>query len=136
MVARAHPAGFPLRERGFHVVVGAATRRRRTGRLATLAVMVFALFLMLILSRIALDQSAFVVEDLHRQIAAEEARYWELRLQVSELRDPARIAALAAEMGMVYPDEVRPVAVPGLGEPGPRIEERWASLKILLSAQP
>jgi cell division protein FtsL len=137
MVARAHPAPrpVPLGPR-FHVVVDRRARRRRVGHLAFLAVAVFALFLLLIMSRIALDRSAFVIQDLDRQIAAEESRYWELRLQVSELRDPARIALIAAEMGMVYPVEVRSVEVPGLGSPGPGVEERWVSLKTLLSAQP
>jgi cell division protein FtsL len=137
MVAQAHPlVGVPSGRRDFHVVIGARTRRRRVGHLALLAVSVFALFLLLVLSRIALDRSAFVIQDLDRQIAAEERRYWELRLQVSELRDPARIAQLAAEMGMVYPSEVRSVEVPGLGGPRPGVEERWVTLKTLLSAQP
>lgn len=137
MVARAYPAAPGVTgRRDFHVVIGPRARRRRIGRLALGAVSVFALFLLLILSRTALDRSAFVIQDLERQIAAEEVRYWELRLQVSELRDPARIDEMARGMGMVYPTEVRSVGVPGLGGPGPGVEERWISLKTLLSAHP
>ena len=66
----------------------------------------------------------------------EEARYWELRLQVTDLQSPARIADLADEMGMVYPAELHTIEVPGLGDPGPGSEERWADLKALLGAQP
>jgi hypothetical protein len=66
----------------------------------------------------------------------EEARYWDLRLQVTELRAPERISSLAAEMGMVYPETVRTIEVPGLGESGTGVEERWIDLKALLGAQP
>lgn len=137
MVARAHPVpGGLAPRRDFHVVIGPRAPRLRIGQLVLLAIAVFALFLLLILSRIALDRGAFVIQDLERQIATEEARYWELRLQVSELRDPGRIARMAEEMGMVYPTEVFSIEVPGLGAPGPGIEERWVSLKAVLSAQP
>jgi hypothetical protein len=57
-------------------------------------------------------------------------------MEVAELRDPARIARMARSLGMVYPDDVRVVSVPGLGSSGFGIEERWADLKLLLSAQP
>ena len=83
-----------------------------------------------------LDRSAFVVTDIERQIAVEEARYWDLRLQVTELQAPERISALAVEMGMVYPETVRTIEVPGLGESASGVEERWIDLKALLGAQP
>jgi hypothetical protein len=136
MVARSHPAVVPPVRRPFHVVVGPASRRRRVGQWVAFALITFALFFLLVVSRIALDQSAFVSQDLEHRISAEEARYWELRLRVAELQAPERISALATEMGMVYPTELRPVEVPGLGTPGPGVEERWVSLKTLLSAQP
>jgi hypothetical protein len=92
------------------------------------------MFLLLVSSRIALDRAAFVLEDYEVRIAAEEARYWELRLQVTELQSAERIATIAAEMGMVYPDRIFTIEVPGLGGPGPGIEDRWIDLKALLSA--
>ena len=93
-------------------------------------------FLLLVYSRIALDRSAFVLESVERQIAVEEERYRELRLQVTELQSPERVLHLADEMGMVYPDTVVTVEVPGLGSPGPDVDERWIDLKALLGAQP
>jgi hypothetical protein len=135
MVSRSAPTGFPLpRTRGFHVVIGPTTRRRRIGGWIGLAIALSAMFLLLVSSRIALDRAAFVLEDYEVRIAAEEARYWELRLQVTELQSAERIATMAAEMGMVYPDRIFTIEVPGLGGPGPGIEDRWIDLKALLSA--
>lgn len=136
--ARVAPARIPVRRRPeFHVVFGPGTRRR--GRIrywVLLAVALAAAFLLLVYSRIALDHSAFVLEDVERQIAVQEARYWELRLQVTELQAPERVASIATELGMVYPDEVITIDVPGLGSPGPGVEDRWVELKALLGAQP
>lgn len=123
--------------RGFHVVIAPHTRRRPRLRLwLSVAAVAAAAFFLLIASRTALDRSAFVLEDFERRIEAEESRYWELRLQVTQLQSPERITGLAEQMGLVYPEEVRTVAVPGLGDPGPGVEERWADLKVLLSASP
>jgi hypothetical protein len=135
MVSRSVPAGFPLpRARGFHVVIGPATRRRRIGGWIGLAIALSAVFLLLVSSRIALDRAAFVLEDYEVLIAIEEARYWDLRLQVTELQSADRIASLADQMGMVYPERIFTIEVPGLGGPGPGIEDRWIDLKALLSA--
>lgn len=110
-----------------------STRRRR--RWVLVALSLIAAFFAVIYSRIALDRSAFVQNEIERSISIEEARYWELRLEVTELQAPDRIAGVAEEMGLVFPDQVLTVSVPGLGDPGPGIEERWVDLKALLSAQ-
>lgn len=137
MATRAEPVTSLRPVRGdFHVVIDPRERRRRAVPWALITVAGCCLFVLLVLSRIALDRHAFVLQDLDRQVAAQEARYWDLRMEVSELRDPRRVSDLAARMGMVYPDEVRTVEVPGLGTPTQAIEERWVSLKLLLSAQP
>ena len=136
MVARALPLGVPLpRRRDFHVVIGPRVRRR-VGGWMLLALTVAGIFFLMISSRVALDRSAFVLQDVQRQVAAEEARYWSLRLRVAELQAPERIATLASDMGMVYPVTFATIDVPGLGEPGPGIEDRWIDLKALLSALP
>lgn len=136
MVSRTASPGFPLpRPREFHVVIGPAARRRRVGGWVGLAIVMSAAFLLLVSSRIALDRTAFVIEDLQTRITAEEARYWELRMELTDLQAPERIARLAEEMGMVYPDEIFTVEVPGLGGPGPGVEDRWIDLKALLSAR-
>ena len=128
MVARTPQVALPVpRRRAFHVVIDPGARRPRVGNWIALAMTVAMAFFLLISSRVALDRSAFVLEDIEGDIAAQEARYWGLRLQVAEL---------AAQMGMVYPAELHVLEVPGLGEPGPGVEERWADLKALLGAQP
>ena len=136
--ARVAPARIPVRRRPeFHVVLGPGTRRRgRVRYWVLLTVALTAAFLLLVYSRIALDRSAFVLEEVERQIAMEEARYWELRLQVTELQSPDRVADAATGLGMVYPETVVTVEVPGLGSPGPGVEDRWIELKALLGAQP
>jgi cell division protein FtsB len=135
--ARLAPTRIPVRRRPeFHVVLGPGTRRR--GRIrywVLLGIALAAAFLLLVYSRIALDHSAFVLEEVERQIAVEEARYWELRLQATELQSPGRVAEAAARLGMVYPETVVMVEVPGLGSPGPGVEDRWVELKALLGAQ-
>jgi len=138
MTTQAAPLRSPLprRRREFHVVIGPDSRRGRTTYWVLLAIVVAVAFLMSVYARIALDRAAFDLTDLQAQIATEEARYWDLRLQLSELQSPDRIAERAAELGMVYPESVQTVVVPGLGGPGPDIEERWVQLKGLLSAQP
>ncbi|OFW53166.1 MAG: hypothetical protein A2V75_07375 [Actinobacteria bacterium RBG_16_70_17] len=119
------------------VLVGTPVRPgARVGPWLLLTVVVLAAFFLLIYSRIALDRSAFVIEEISRQTAVEETRYWELRLESARLQSPERIVAAAAELGMVYPDRVETLEVAGIGTSGTGAEERWADLKALLGAQP
>jgi hypothetical protein len=97
---------------------------------------VLVAFFLLIYSRIALDDSAFLLEDIAGRIDVEETRYWELRLEVAHLQDPNRITGLAEDMGMVYPTTIRPIEVAGLGTSGGDADDRWVELKGLLSGQP
>ncbi len=98
---------------------------------------VFAVaFLVSVYARIALDRSAFVVTDIESEISTAEARYWDLRLQVTELQSPDRISTLAAEMGMVYPETIWTIDVPELRGAGGGVEDHWIDLKALLGAQP
>ncbi len=101
-----------------------------------LAVVVVGAFFVLIWSRTALDRSAFVLDELDARVEMEEDRYWNLRLQVTELQAPDRILSLAEDMGMVYPARVETIDVPALGTPVRDVEDRWAELKALLGAQP
>jgi cell division protein FtsL len=93
-------------------------------------------FFGMIYSRISLDRSAFVLDELENQIAEEEARHWDLRLEVARLQAPDRITGLAADMGLVYPAERFDLEVPGVDVEGLDPEYRWAQLRSVLSAQP
>ena len=136
MTAPARPLAIPVRP-PLRVVIGPQTRRtpRLRGWLL-LAVTVMIAFFLLIYSRIALDRSAFVLDEIEQQTELQEARYWQLRLEAANLQAPDRITRLAHEMGMVYPDEVRTLEVGGMGLGPAGAEERWVDLKALLSAQP
>lgn len=136
MTAPAQPLPLPGGP-SLRVLVGAQARRRpRVGAWLLLTLLLTAAFLLLIYSRIALDHSAFVLQEVHRQMEVEEARYWQLRLEAAELQAPERIVARAQEMGMVYPVSVQTIEVPGMGSSGSGAEDRWADLKALLGAQP
>ena len=123
----ARPALRDQRRDTLRVIAGAGQAERP--RLRPWLVFVFVVtlaFFGLIISRISLDQSAFVLDELEERIAVAEADYWDLRLEVARLQDPERIAA-AARHALDVPRT-------GGGELEP--EERWAQLKALLSAQP
>ena len=135
MVARTHTGSIPAGRR-FHVVIDPKARRRRVGSWIALGFTLAALFFVMISTRVALDRNAFILDDIRRQISVEETHYWDLRLRLAELQAPERIANAAEEMGMVYPGEMVTIEVPGLGSPASGAEERWADLKMLLSAQP
>lgn len=89
-------------------------RNPRVLPLAFFVVVVVAVFFVMIFLRIALDKTAFELETVQRQIATEESRQLDLRLQLAELQDPLRIANEATRMGLTYPDQRVAVVVDGL----------------------
>ncbi len=117
------------------VVIG-PQRHRRRGVWVMIGAAVTAAFLLVTYARIALDRSAFVLDDLDRKTEVEETRYWQLRVEVARLQAPERITEAAAELGLTYPAEVVTIEVPGLEALESATEERWADLKARLSARP
>lgn len=91
--------------------------------------LVVALFFAMIYLRIALDRTAFELDELERSIELEESRTLDLRLQLAQLQDPIRIANEAQRIGMTHPDERRTLV---LGErpigPAPTTEEPVSAL--------
>jgi cell division protein FtsL len=94
-------------------VVPSETRRRlglprlslRTG--VVLTVLLFAALFAVAVSHALLIESQVRLDSLGEQVAAEQARYEELRREVAELESPERIVAEAQErLGMVEPNEV------------------------------
>ncbi|MBS1195549.1 MAG: hypothetical protein H6R33_269 [Actinobacteria bacterium] len=136
MTAPAQPLAFPGAPDLRLVAVARSRRAPRVGTWLLLTVVLAAAFFLFIYSRIALDHSAFVLQEVTRQMEVEEARYWQLRLEAAELQAPERIVARAQEMGLTYPESVQTITVPGMGAPGIGADERWADLKALLGAQP
>jgi len=131
--AAARPRGVSPRPQA---TSDAAARRRWFNPWIVLAVGVVAAFFVLIQGRLALDRSAFAIQDYDARIAAAEKEYWDLRLDVAQLQDPARIESLARDFGMVYPQERSAISVEGPQPGHAGIEDRWAELKVLLSLQP
>jgi cell division protein FtsL len=75
-----------------------------------------AVFFSMIFLRIALDRSAFELESFERQIATQESRQLDLRLELAQLQDPLRIATEATRMGLTYPEDRVAIIVEGLGQ--------------------
>ena len=70
----------------------------------------------MIFLRIALDRSAFELESFERQIASEQSRQLDLRLELAQLQDPLRIATEATRMGLTYPEDRVAIVVDGLDQ--------------------
>ena len=100
------------------------------------ALAVIVAFFGLIFSRISVDRSAFVLEDLEVQIATEEARLGDLRVEVARLKAPERISLLAAEMGLVYPAERISLRLSPTESDGQTPETQWAQVRSSPAAQP
>lgn len=122
---------------GFELVLGGKTAHGpRLRPWLVFILFVVVAFFGLIVSRISLDQSAFVLDELEDRIAEAEALHWDLRLEVARLQDPERISTAARNMGLVFPQERHALDAPAVEEDGLEPEQRWAQLKALLSAHP
>jgi cell division protein FtsL len=100
-------------------------RRLRKPSLAPWMIMVLiavVAFLGLGFARTSLDGSAFDLAKLNRSIDEQSALNEQLRLQVAQLENPARIAPLADEMGLVIPSDTNQLLV-DLDVPGPVVAE-------------
>jgi len=76
-------------------------------------VLVVAIFFAMIYLRIAMDRSAFELDAVNEQIALEQSRTLDLRLELAQLQNPQRIATQAAQIGLVYPEEQITIVVTG-----------------------
>jgi cell division protein FtsL len=68
-------------------------------------------FLGLGFARTSLDKSAFELTELDKEIAEQIALNQQLSLDIARLENPARIAPLAEEMGLVIPENTRQLLV-------------------------
>jgi cell division protein FtsL len=79
-------------------------------------------FLGLGFARTSLDRSAFDLAELDKAIDTQLALNEQLRLEVARLENPARIAPLADELGLVIPSETNQLLV-NLDAPSPVVAE-------------
>lgn len=127
MTARAH--GLPSR-RGVGLRVVQGRRHRRpvvTPFLAFVLILLVALF-GIVFARTALDQGAFDLSELNREVVAARSQNTQLRLEVARLESPTRVAPLAEQMGMVFPTERDTVVVERATDPAEPEDPRWASI--------
>ena len=119
-------------------VIPGASRPRRTkiSHWVIFALAVTVAFFGLIYSRISLDNSAFVIQELEEQIVLQEELHWQLRMELAEIQDPALLDEQISQLGMVYPEERLALSVPVISVDELDPDYRWAQLKAILSAQP
>ncbi|NOY55026.1 MAG: hypothetical protein GXP34_03475 [Actinobacteria bacterium] len=132
----ARPESVPQAGGRLKVIVGRRSVRPRVGTWVLFTVLAIGLFFALILSRVALDKPALELNDLSKQIEAEQVQYQQLRLEVARLQAPERIVPLAEELGLTYPEQVRVVIADGVGDRRPPTEDRFADVKSILTASP
>lgn len=111
----ARPLRSPTRDLGFRVIPGRRAQRPAMAPWVVISVVTIATFLALIGARTALDRSAFELAELHAAMAEEESLNQRLRIEIAELENPARIAPLAEELGLVIPSNRRQLLVRGVG---------------------
>ena len=125
-----------VQRRSFGMIDGQDRHRPRIRPWIVFILAVVVAFFAMIYSRTSLDRSAFDLTEIEAQIAEEEARHWDLRVEAARLQNPERIAEKAESMGMVFPAQRVALEVPGVDDEGLDPEYRWAQLKALLSATP
>lgn len=101
------------------------------------AIVAVGLFFGLITANTAMDRAAFELQEIRAEIAAEQARFDQLRLEVARLSSPERIQPMAEELGLVYPDpsDIRTVTAAGVVVVR-QDADRWTDIKSLVSASP
>ena len=131
------PAAARVAVARLRVIQGKRFARPKAWGWMIVAICAVALFFGLIVANTALDSSAFELEEIRTEIAAEQMRFDQLRLEVARLRSPERIQPLAEELGMVYPDPAFTREVTARGVVVVESDHnRWADIKSILSASP
>ena len=85
--------------------------------------------------RIALDRTAFELDSLEDQIAIEESRQLDLRLEIAGLQDPLRITTEARRIGLTHPDERLSIEVTGVRDRAAPVEDE-SPVRALTENQP
>jgi cell division protein FtsL len=149
-VTRPVVAPQPRREPGTHLRLVPEARRRLAVRLSPRTGVVLTLLLFAALFGVAVSHALLIegqasLDSLDKQVAQEQERYEELRVQRAALESPDRIVAEAGKMGMVpaqevtwlTPEEAPPgVTPPPTTAPGDTSDTSWADVKPYLEPTP
>lgn len=103
-MSAARPLRDVGRQEGLRVLKGRRLRRPTVAPWMIMALIGVVAFLGLGFARTSLDRSAFELDELNQSIDEQQALNRSLELQLAELENPARVAPLAEELGMVQPD--------------------------------
>ncbi|GMQ84480.1 MAG: hypothetical protein BMS9Abin07_0044 [Acidimicrobiia bacterium] len=127
------------------MTAGALTARRSARRardrtrirpLVVFTLVVVLAFFALIYSRISLDRTAFDLQQIGQELAAEERIHWDLRLELARMNSPQRITEAAAGLGLVYPEQRITIEAPGVPSDATYAAKRWTASRSLLSELP
>lgn len=125
-------AAYPVRRGRLRLVGGRAVSKTRTRPVpgvpfaATAFLLVAALVFALVLLNIVVAQGSFRLGDLEARVAAEQAKYLDLRYEVARGEAPVAVAEAARRLGLVPPGEQRYV----LGSPAVLEIEREQDRKL------
>lgn len=116
----------PLRkvgsDQGLRVLKGRRVRKPSIAPWMIMVLIAVVAFLGLGFARTSLDRSAFELAELNKAIDEQDALNEQLRLEVARLENPARIAPLADELGLVIPGDTNQLLV-DLDVPSPVVAE-------------
>ena len=118
---------------------GARSRARRRPVVRPLLIFTIAVtlaFFAVIYARISLDRTAFDLQRIEREVAAEQERHWDLRVDYARLQAPDLITQRAAALGLVYPEDRLTIEVSGVTGAVGGPEDRWMDLRALFVEQP
>lgn len=118
----ARPLRENRREESLRVLKGRKLRKPTVAPWMIMALIGVVAFLGLGFARTSLDRSAFELAELNKTIDEQEALNRALELEIARLENPARVAPLAEEMGLVIPDTTNQLLV-DLGSKGPVVAE-------------
>lgn len=107
----ARPARRPAHQDRLRVLGGRRIRRPSIAPWMIMALIGTLAFLGLGFARTSLDSAAFELAELEKTIAEEQAVNRQLNLEIARMENPARIAPLAEEMGLVIPTETNQILV-------------------------
>ncbi|CAN5851467.1 hypothetical protein BH23ACT5_BH23ACT5_17830 [soil metagenome] len=101
----ARPLRSPAVDSRLRVIAGSRPRRPATAPWVVVSVIAVVAFLGLVGARTALDRAAFDLMALDSSIAEQATINQRLRIEIAEMENPARIAPLAEELGLVIPTQ-------------------------------
>ena len=105
------PLHVPATDESLRVLKGRRLRRPSMAPWMIVVLIAIFAFLGLGFARTSLDRSAFELAELNKAIEEEAVLNRQLSLQIARLENPARIAPLAEQLGLVIPDETNRLLV-------------------------